>query len=226
MDAAVATDVVPVAVIDSHEVVHAGIQAWCRELSEPTVDVVGGYTSAQQFLAEHARSGLPVGVVVLELTTEGCETGLASLRRLCAAGHRPVVYSHIADHDVIRAALEAGAISYVVKSEGRHHLLDAVRAAHSRTPYIPPQMAAALADASYTVLRPVLAPREQEVLIAWFQTDSKYLVAQKLFIAPTTVRTHLQRIRAKYAAVGRPAGTKAALVARAVQDGIVGIDDL
>ena len=76
------------------------------------------------------------------------------------------------------------------------------------------------------VSRPVLAPREIEVLIAWFQTDSKELVGRRLHIAPTTVRTHLQRIRVKYAAVGRPAPTKAALVARALQDGLVNIDDL
>lgn len=74
--------------------------------------------------------------------------------------------------------------------------------------------------------RPDLAPREKEVLIAWFRTDSKDGVARQLHIAPTTVRTHLQRVRAKYAAVGRPASTKAALVARAIQDGLVEVDDL
>jgi DNA-binding CsgD family transcriptional regulator len=74
--------------------------------------------------------------------------------------------------------------------------------------------------------RPDLAPREKEVLVAWFQTDSKALVATQLHIAPTTVRTHLQRIRAKYAAVGRPATTKAALVARAIQDGLINVEDL
>jgi DNA-binding CsgD family transcriptional regulator len=74
--------------------------------------------------------------------------------------------------------------------------------------------------------RPSLTSREMEILIAWFQTESKDLVAQKLFISPSTVRTHLQRIRAKYAAVGRQAQTKSALVARAIQDGIIAVDDL
>ena len=74
--------------------------------------------------------------------------------------------------------------------------------------------------------RPELAPREKEVLLAWIRTDSKDGVARQLHIAPTTVRTHLQRIRAKYAAVGRPATTKAALVARAIQDGLIDVDDL
>ena len=64
------------------------------------------------------------------------------------------------------------------------------------------------------------------MLIAWFRTESKELVAEQLGIAPTTVRTHLQRVRTKYAAVGRAATTKAALVARAIQDGIIDVDDL
>jgi hypothetical protein len=33
-------------------------------------------------------------------------------------------------------------------------------------------------------------------------------------------------VRAKYAAVGRAATTKAALVAREIQDGIIDVDDL
>ncbi len=92
-------------------------------------------------------------------------------------------------------------------------------------PYVGPRMAEAMINDS-AVGRPNLAPREKEVLIAWFRTESKDVVASQLQIAPTTVRTHLQRVRAKYAAVGRPATTKAALVARAIQDGIVNVDDI
>ena len=41
------------------------------------------------------------------------------------------------------------------------------------------------------------------------------------------MRTHLQRVREKYVAVGRRAPTKPALIARAIQDGIVSsADDL
>jgi DNA-binding CsgD family transcriptional regulator len=62
--------------------------------------------------------------------------------------------------------------------------------------------------------------------MAWIHTDSKELAARRLAIAPSTVKTVLERIRAKYAAVGRPAATKAALVARAIQDGLIDIEDL
>ncbi len=45
--------------------------------------------------------------------------------------------------------------------------------------------------------------------------------AQQLYISMGTLNTHLSRIREKYQVVGRPITSKAALVARAVRDGLV-----
>lgn len=74
--------------------------------------------------------------------------------------------------------------------------------------------------------RPALTTREIEVLRTWLMVDSKPAVARELFISLGTVNTHLTRIRAKYAELGRAAPTKAALVTRAVQDGLVRLDEL
>ena len=73
---------------------------------------------------------------------------------------------------------------------------------------------------------PGLTAREIAVLGAWLRCDSKHEVCAVLHIALGTVNTHLSRIRAKYATVGRAAPTKASLVARALQDGLVTLDDL
>lgn len=85
---------------------------------------------------------------------------------------------------------------------------------------------AAVPDPPHRYADPELSPREREVLLAWVECDSKVAVADALFIALGTVNTHLARIRIKYEAVGREARTKAALVARALQDGLVELDDL
>ncbi len=74
--------------------------------------------------------------------------------------------------------------------------------------------------------RPALTEREVQVLRTWLMLDSKPAAAQRLYISLGTVNTHLTRIRAKYAEIGRPASTKAALVARAVQDGLMSLDEL
>ena len=73
---------------------------------------------------------------------------------------------------------------------------------------------------------PELSPREREVLRVWLRVDTKREVTEHLFIAGSTVSTYIQRIRAKYESVGRPARTKARLLIRALEDGIVDIDDL
>ncbi|MCF8588041.1 helix-turn-helix transcriptional regulator [Gordonia liuliyuniae] len=74
--------------------------------------------------------------------------------------------------------------------------------------------------------RPTLTDREVEVLRTWLMVDSKPACGEELHISLGTVNTHLTRIRAKYAEIGRPASTKAALVARAIQDDIIDIDEL
>ena len=86
----------------------------------------------------------------------------------------------------------------------------------------PPAPAAPVTPAAR---KPALSPREIEVLLAWLEADSKEGAAERLFIAASTVSTHLARIRAKYAAVGRPAPTKTHLLARALQDGITHLED-
>jgi DNA-binding NarL/FixJ family response regulator len=211
-------------IIDDHDVVHAGVQAWCAD-AEPPIRFVGNYLEPHAFVQSYPTASPEVDVVVFDLQIDGNKPSFDSLRALCEVGHRVVVYSHINADEIILSCLDLGAITYLVKSEGRDHLIDAIHSAAVATPYMGPRMARALlndADAS----RPNLSEREKEVLVAWFQTESKELVGKRLYIAPSTVRTHLQRARAKYAAVGRSAPTKSALLARAIEDGILGLSDL
>jgi DNA-binding NarL/FixJ family response regulator len=212
-----------VAVVDEHDAIHAAVQLWCLQ-AQPPIPFAGTFFSAEQFLTEYP-SAPGIGPVVLELPKQRDGVDFSALDRIVSRRHRVIVYSHMATDEVILTALDRGAVTYLTKSESKDHLIDAIRAAGTDTPYVGPRMAMAMLNDS-TVGRANLAPREKEVLVAWFRTESKDLVARQLQIAPTTVRTHLQRVRAKYAAVGRPATTKAALVARAIQDGIVNVDDI
>jgi len=81
-----------------------------------------------------------------------------------------------------------------------------------------------VADPAAERTRPTLSRREVEVLLGWLAAESKEEAASKLFISASTVSTHIARIRAKYDAVGRPAPTKAHLLARALQDGLTTLD--
>ncbi|OBF29139.1 response regulator [Mycobacterium sp. ACS4331] len=215
---------VTIAVIDDHDVVHAGIEAWCAD-AEPEINLLASFTTPSGFLTWHDEHASAVDVVLLDLQIEGNRPDFDTLAELCRSGHRVIVYSHLTADEVILTCLDLGAVTYLTKSEGKRHLIDAIHAAHSTTPYVGPRMGKALLNDN-TLGRIRLSEREKEVLIAWFQTESKDLVGQRLYIAPTTVRTHLQRARAKYASIGRPAPTKSALLARAIEDGILSLNDL
>jgi DNA-binding NarL/FixJ family response regulator len=215
---------VTVAIIDDHEIVHAGVEAWCAQ-ADPPIRLVGSYLHPKDFLARYPDVPNDVDVVLLDPQIDGNRPDFDTLRRLCESGQRVIVYSHLTADEVVLTSLDLGAVTYLVKSEGKHHLTEAIHAAPSTTPYTGPRMAKALVN-DRTLGRIKLSEREKEVLVAWFQTDSKDLVGKRLYISPATVRTHVQRARAKYAGVGRPAPTKSALLARAIADGILSLNDL
>jgi hypothetical protein len=70
--------------------------------------------------------------------------------------------------------------------------------------------------------RPRLAPRQLEVLVAYVVTsDLLPTIARRLDMDSETFKTHLRRVRVKYAQAGRPAPTRRDLYVRAVEDGLV-----
>jgi DNA-binding NarL/FixJ family response regulator len=215
---------ISIVVVDAQDVVHAGIEAWLSQ-AYPPIKIVDNFSQPAAFLSAYPTATPDVDIVLCALQYEGPRPDFDSLRRMCDAGHRVIVYSYLVGDEVILTSLDAGAMAYVSKLESGHELRQAIYSARSDTPYIAPRMARALLN-DRTVGRPHLSQREREVLVAWFQTENKDLVAQRLRIEASTVRTHLQRVRAKYAAVGRPAPTKAALIAKAIQDGILSAEDL
>ncbi len=212
-----------VVIVGSHRVVYAGIEVGLGD-SHPSIEIIGHYASATEFAATYPTT-TPSPVVLFDLPCEDGGSDLDGLRQICEAGRRVIVYTCLVDDYIAAAALDAGAVSCVARGEPEHVLAEAIHAAHSDRRHVGPRMAQALRNNDRKT-RPRLSRREQQVLIAWFQTENKNAVAERLYIEPSTVATHLQRVRAKYAAVGRPAPTKAALVARAIQDDILSVDDL
>ncbi len=212
-----------VVVVGNQRVLYAGIEAWLRR-SRPHTKIVGHFTSPGAFALRHPTAA-PGLVVLFDLACDGGGPDLDALRQVCDAGHRVVVYTCSVNEDVESAILNAGAVSCIAKHAPEHVLADAIDTARNGGSHATPRMAQAPHNRGRKA-RPQLTQRERQVLIEWFRTENKNAVAERLYIEPSTVATHLQRVRAKYAAVGRPAPTKAALVARAIQDDILSVDDL
>lgn len=213
--------VIRIVALDDHPAVLAGVRAWCAAADPPITVVCAGEDPAVAW----TEPGRHAPIVVFDLQLGGAQTAFTELRRLVAAGRQVVVYSMREDSETALTCLENGAFTYLTKTEGHIHLVAAIHAAAAGRPYISPSLAGVLSTDTRND-RPRLTPREREVLLLWFQCGSKDMVARKLGLSARTVAGYVDRVRIKYANAGRAAPTKAALVARAVQDGLVRLDDL
>jgi len=218
------TRIVPLVVIDDQPIVHTGVRSWVAEASVLT-GAVHAYRSVPEFLTQHQRNSTATEVIIYDPEHGELRPDYAGLQQLCKLNHRVVAYSRIASAEIILSCLDAGAANYIVKSESPQHLIEAITAAQLGTESRGP-LAAAAEQGAQQFGRPELTAQERRVLIEWLLTDNKDSVSKKLHIAPSTVRTHLQRIRRRYSEIDRPAPSKAALFARAIQDGLIGIHDV
>lgn len=66
--------------------------------------------------------------------------------------------------------------------------------------------------------RPDLTSREREVLMAWLKADATEPALTELGINQAALNKYLRSIRDKYAALGRPARTRASLMDRVIED--------
>ena len=219
--ATAADGVIGVVLVDDHPAIRAGVEAWCQA-AIPRIDVVASGSDLGVAWVEPGRS---TSVVIMDLHLGGGAPVYNDLSRLVDHGRQVIVYSMREDTATALTCLELGAFTYLTKAEGQAHLVAAAQAAAACRPYVSPSLAGAM-GIDRRQNRPMLAPREVEVLLEWFRCESKELVAQKLNLSPRTVSSYIDRVRIKYANTGRPASTKAALVARAIQDGLIGLQEL
>jgi DNA-binding NarL/FixJ family response regulator len=207
---------VTVAIIEDHPVVTEGVASWIR--SDPG-QRVGLVQTARDLTGLRALPPSSVDVVILDLELNG-ELVTAEIPDLVAAGYRVVAFSGHTDPAIVMETLDNGAHAYVSKDEGRDHLVEAVLAAAADRPYVTRSQARAML-ADQQPARPVLSQQELQALLLWFQGMSKASVGRRMSISENTVRQYISRARAKYAATGRTAPSKDALLARAIEDGVL-----
>jgi len=156
--------------------------------------------------------------------------GLAATRLITAdedlAGVRVLILTTFEVDEYVYQALRAGASGFLGKSAGPAELLDAIRLIHRGEALLSPAatrslIARCLASPEYGD-RPAptrlaaLTEREREVLALVAEGLSNDEIAQRLFLSPQTVKTHVNRAMTKLGAHDR-----AQLVVIAYQTGLV-----
>lgn len=201
-----------VGAVDDHPVMIEGLAGLLDQTEG--LDFVGGWPSVEE-MPDDVRAD----VVLLDLQLAGGTRPRDNVRKLRDLGAQVVVYTDGARRAWMADALFGGALGVVLKRQGKSDLVDAVRTAAAGELSLSPELARALHDSA--LLRPQLAAREVEVLVLAAEGLAGKQVATQLGITEGTVKTYLKRIRTKYADLGRHAGTRIELRARAIEDGHV-----
>jgi DNA-binding NarL/FixJ family response regulator len=177
-------------VIDNDKLVPAGVRALLTHADH--IDLV----HAVQTVDEQLAFGPELDVVLLDLQLGDGSDPAENVARLCATGVQVLVFSVLGDRRHVRSTLRAGAAGYLVKDDDGAKLAEAVTLVHSGERVLTVELMS-LIQAS----PPDLSPQEMQVLYLYGTGSTLAATARRLGVAIPTVRSYLDRIRAKWAAI-------------------------
>jgi DNA-binding NarL/FixJ family response regulator len=199
--------VIRVLAADDHPLARAGLEQLLGTLADiALVGVVAGGDEAVRLAAEREAD-----VVLMDLEMPG-KDGIQATRELLAVrpGAAVVVLTSFSDRERILAALDAGAVGYLLKDVQPDELARAIHAAaRGEAPLHPAAARELVADRH--ARGPMLTAREEEVLALLSQGLPNKLIARRLAISERTVKGHLTHV---FERIGVTDRTQAALWAR------------
>ena len=120
--------------------------------------------------------------------------------------------------ELIKNALEAGAIAYLLKDVSADDLVRAIRAAHAGRATLSPEAAQALVEKANQPPAPGLdlTEREREVLALMVEGLNNTQIAGRLTVSPSTIKSHVSNILSKLGVASRTEAVTLALRNRMV----------
>ncbi len=208
-------ELIRVLIVDDHAVVRSGLAAFLLAFDD--LELVGEAASGPEALrmVEDRRPD----VVLMDLVMP--EMDGASATRLIRQRYpevQVVALTSFPEEDLVQTALQAGAISYLLKNVSADELAGAIRAAYRGRSTLAPEAAQALIHAT---TRPPeigydLTPREHEVLRLMVEGLSNPEIADRLVVSRSTVKFHVSSILSKL-----EVGSRTEAVALALQKDLV-----
>ena len=209
---------VRVAIVDDHEAVRLGFAGSC---AANNFERVGSAATVAELLEQ--IEGKDCEVVVTDLSLDDGSLVQENVERLVNAGSAVLIFSIADKPTLMRSALRAGAIAIVPKSQPMAELAEAIRLA-AKGAIINNSETSATIDSDSLFKEVNLSQREREVLSLYASGMSLKQVAYQLQIKQSSAKEHIDRVRVKYAKLGREAATKVDLFKRALEDGILSGD--
>jgi DNA-binding NarL/FixJ family response regulator len=181
-----------VMVVDDHAIVRQGISDVLA--ADEDIEIVALATSGAE--AVRLAGERHPAVALMDLSMPGMD-GVEATRRTIdvAPGIRVVMLTSFAEPEHVDAALDAGAVGYILKDADAEEIVRAVKAAsRGEAPFSPRAAGALLSRRAQHRSMEDLTPREREVLDLVGQGMANKQIARRLSIKEKTVKAHLSNV--------------------------------
>jgi DNA-binding NarL/FixJ family response regulator len=195
------TNQIRVLLVDDHQLL---TEALSRLLDLEDDIVVVGVAKTVADAKRAARERMDVVLMDYRLPDgTGAEATRAIKQRWPDA--KVIMLTAITDDETVLDSIQAGADGYLTKDRAGEEVVDAVRAAHTGEMLLPRAVVFEIAQRVAIARRrgsnrrsiEQLTPRELEVLRALAEGLASREICERLYIAPNTLRTHVQNIMSK-----------------------------
>lgn len=197
---------IKVLVVDDHPLFREGIATLLQSTEE--AELIGEANNGREAINMAAMLNPDVILMDLNLPVMNGIDATQTITR-----HHPnigvLVLTMFDDHDLVFAALKAGARGYLLKGANREETLRAINAVSNGESIFSPQIASRLLNYFRTgklkesVLFPQLTDRERDILELIVDNKDNPEIANKLGITLKTVRNHLSNIYNKLQVANR-----------------------
>ena len=212
------TNPIRVMLVDDHTMVRRGLATFLKVFDDPST----GSGEALQ-LAGEAENGsaaiklcaeiLP-DVILMDMVMPDMDGATATRAiRQQFPQVQVIVLTSFKEGELIKNALEAGAIGYLLKDVSADELARAIRAAYSGRATLSPEAAQSLVETANLPPMPGLdlTEREREVLSLMIEGLSNTQIAGRLTVSPSTIKSHVSNILSKLGVASRTEAVTLAL---------------